>query len=368
MSATSQHNYPFAAAPDIIRAYQKDTYFQGVLLEQFSSILRNLFGSRIAQTHNAEARTFTELIYFGLTTLVGNRTLGEEYCNIIQITSSSRRLPSIDRRAAYIVSSVLLPYSLAKVLPAFRARVRLKLEANLRRKTARSSLHSALSIRDRVQAYILENLSTITSLSPIYAMTLSLFYFTGSYYHLSKRLFGLRYIFTKRLAPSDQRGTYEVLGVLLVLQMAVQGWLHLQNTLIDTVPPLGMNQSIPNVGASAMIDDIDVPIINSTIEDPLSSGRLLAQNFETRFELTTNTPLLKDKPRYDLQDPEMMGWIQGHQQRKCTLCLEQMKDPSVTTCGHIFCWTCIGSWLREKPECPLCRQGILGQHILPLRG
>lgn len=365
----SKYHYPFATAPDIIRANQKDSYFQGILLEQFSSILRRLYGSRFAHTHAAETRTFTELLYLGLTTFIGNRTLGEEYCSIIQISNSSRRLPAIGRRAAYILSSVLLPYSLAKILPAFRTRVRLKLEANLRRKAAGHHHHP--STRDRVQAYILENLSILTSPSPVYALTLSLFYFTGSYYHLSKRLFGLRYIFTKRVAPSEQRIGYEVLGVLLVVQMAVQAWLHLHKTLTTSMPSHGTIASIPNVGASAMIDGIDVSLshdINPTVEDPLSSAQLLAQGPRTNLETMTETPSLHGKARYDLEDPGMMAWIQGRQQRKCTLCLEPLKDPSVTTCGHVFCWTCIGDWVREKAECPLCRQGIMGQHILPLRG
>ncbi|KAG9720647.1 hypothetical protein KCU73_g14479, partial [Aureobasidium melanogenum] len=37
--------YPFASAPDIIRSHQKDAYFQGVLLERLSSVLRNLYGA-----------------------------------------------------------------------------------------------------------------------------------------------------------------------------------------------------------------------------------------------------------------------------------------------------------------------------------
>jgi len=45
-----------------------------------------------------------------------------------------------------------------------------------------------------------------------------------------------------------------------------------------------------------------------------------------------------------------------------------MKDPAVTTCGHVFCWQCASDWLREQPMCPLCRQSALVQHLLPLRG
>lgn len=358
----TKYNYPFAAAPDIIRSNQKDAYFQGVLFEQLSNILRRLYGSRFAHSYNLEARTFTELLYFGLTTLVGNRTLGEEYCDIIQISDASLRLPPFCRRAGYILSTVLLPYTLTKFLPAFRNRVRLKLEANLQQKSNVSNV----SFVQLLQSYLLNNLSNITSPSPIYALTLSIFYFTGSYYHLSKRFFGLRYIFTKRPVPSDQRVGYEVLGVLLVLQMAVQGWLHLFSTL--KTPTLSPAATGTLSERNAIFSRVAT---NLNHQNPLKSNNIVLAHehrSQSRLEATTHTPILGDHPRYDLQDGAMMGWIDGQQQRKCTLCLEELKDPSVTTCGHVFCWTCVGDWIREKPECPLCRQGVLAQHVLPLRG
>ncbi|KAJ9640447.1 peroxisome biogenesis factor 10 [Coniosporium tulheliwenetii] len=125
------------------------------------------------------AHTFAELLYLGLTTLVGNRTLGEEYCDIVQVEAEMGRLAGVWRRGGYILGSILLPYSLNR----------------------------------------------------IYAATLAAFYFSGAYYHLSKRLLGLRYIFTRRIQPSEQRVGYEVLGVLLVLQLGVQAYLHLQQTV-----------------------------------------------------------------------------------------------------------------------------------------
>lgn len=354
----TSYTYPYAASPDIIRSNQKDTYFQSILLEQLSTILRRLYGSRFAHKWDSEARTFTELLYLGLTTFIGNRTLGEEYCDIYQVENGSQKLPAIGRRAGYILSVVLLPYSLSKLLPSLRSRIRLRLEASLAR-TSKSSL------RYRLQTYILENLSTITSIStsPIYALSLSIFYFTGSYYHLSKRLFGLRYIFSKSIAPSEQRVGYEVLGVLLVLQMAVQAYLHVHST-ITTI--------LPTEGASAILDDgIEVGLLSNQEAQGTSDVEPTerADSSRLRISQTTHTPLPPTmNPRYDLSDASTLAWLQPKQQRKCTLCLEPMKDPSVTTCGHVFCWTCILDWVDEKPECPLCRQSVLGQHVLPLRG
>jgi len=369
-SSPSKNNYqyPFAAAPDIIRSNQKDTYFEGVLLERLSNILRKLYGARFSHKHTSEARTFTELLYLGCTTFMGNRTLGEEYCDIIQVEDDSLRLPSIFRRTTYIVSTVLLPYLLARTLPASRSLIRRSLEASLRKASTKRSDES--SYAQRLQSYVLAHLSTLTSPESLYALGLAIFYFSGAYYHIGKRILHLRYIFTKRLELSEKRVGYEVLGVLLVLQMVVQGWIYLQSTMQAKPPSLANAQVL--TGGSAVIDGgVEVSL------DPHTYGNNNDLLFESispsygvskdRLELNTHTPVL-EKPRYELKDNETMGWIEGRQQRKCTLCLEELKDPSATTCGHVFCWSCIADWIREKPECPLCRQGTLSQHVLPLRG
>ena len=345
------YNYSFATAPDIIRSAEKDRYFQDVLFDRLSSLLRRGRGSRFVQMRSTDIRTFADLVYFACTTLIANRTLGEEYCDIVQVESRGRRLPALRKRFAYIFASVLLPYTFGKLAPQLRNLLDTSWTANLQSEIQNKSLKPSLLYR--IKVCLLLNRDAITSTSLLYGVGTAVFYLTGTYYHLSKRLLGLRYIFTNNGQSPSEQTSYEVLGILLFLQLSVQAWLRGQQMLHAASKDFHNGDEICDL-SSGKIESFLPQIVTRSSEQAISP---------LEFAHTHAA----QHPHITLAEPTNLKWIQGMQQRKCTLCLEESKNPSVTTCGHVFCWTCIKDWIKEKPECPLCRQSIQAQHVLPLR-
>lgn len=264
--------FSFASAPEVVRSNQKDVLTELQLKSQFRELLHWLRGVRFVHAHADKIDAAAKSTYLIITTLMGSRTLGEEYVDLFYLTPW-RTLPSLSRRAAYVLFSSLAPIFGLRLL---RNRWFERAEK----------------------------------------LNLLIFYFFGSYYQLSKRLFGLRYALGHRRSMYDQHGGYQFLGVLMALRIVV--------SLVNNVSTW----------------------IHSDIEGETAESHNTVE--------------------VSLENSDVMSWIPA-QSRTCNLCLEPIKSPVTTLCGHIFCWSCATEWCRERPECPLCRQKCLEQQLLPLR-
>lgn len=48
----------------------------------------------------------------------------------------------------------------------------------------------------------------------------------------------------------------------------------------------------------------------------------------------------------------------------CTICLDPIEKPTLTACGHLFCYECLKMCLDNKKLCPLCKTNLEGKDIL----
>lgn len=303
-----------------MRAHQKDAYFELSFRQQVLDALHILKGQRFINTHPEEITVAAKTVYLLLTTLLGARTLGEEYVDLLYVSRSGRRLPKLLPKIGFVLSYALIPYILTRLARRFKPKE---------------------EQQGGVWRYLLSYHRVLDTLMNLH---IAVFYFQGEFYLVLKRLFGLRYVFGHNKDPKKLKntGNYSFLGGIILLQFAVKLLIQFKTNL-------------------------DSRKKSKTTEEPILGDRIqkMAQ-LEDLGRNITESDQLRKKLSTDLSDPRQLPYLPDSS-RLCMLCLSPMVDPLAASCGHIFCWDCIVDWVREHPECPLCRQQCQEQNLLPLR-
>ncbi|SCU81927.1 LANO_0B04588g1_1 [Lachancea nothofagi CBS 11611] len=329
---TNIHKLKFADAAAIVQAHQKDQQIEELLTSKLEDLIKRFKSQYIANAYSREISIGAKVLYLALTTLRGKRTLGEEYVDLIHVNRQGNLAANRSRRLLFILSYTLVPYALSKVVGLFSRHYNGDGEV----------VESVRGPPGSFFRFILENGILQKLLNAFTDINLILFYFKGSFYHISKRVFGLRYSVAHKVNESENRfsesssKTYRILGVIFLIQ-----------TLSRDLPPV-VRWFTQYMGKTAKNDMLSLSADDRTTL------------------LITGVPSFSQVEHIYLKDSSELQFIEA-ESRKCILCLEWMTDPSCGPCGHIFCWSCILNWCKERPECPLCRQACQMQSILPIR-
>ncbi|RDD44076.1 Peroxisome biogenesis factor 10 [Trichoplax sp. H2] len=204
-------------ADELVRSSQKDVYYLNWLKDIASDVSRGILGSRLWIKWQRELQILTELAYFGLSTLSGYQTLGEEYCYLIQVEDTRKSIPSFSRRLLMVLLSTLTPYLLEKLLS--------KLEKEIRSPELLRTLSEEDRRRLKLLIPVLKNL--ISLFQQIHTIS---FYFNGVFYHIAKRFTRIKHILVRE-TEKDQLAsiTYRILGWLSFIQLIISiiQWLPL---------------------------------------------------------------------------------------------------------------------------------------------
>ncbi|TCD68813.1 peroxisome bioproteinsis factor 10 [Steccherinum ochraceum] len=310
-------SFPFAQQAQMIRSNQRDLFQVSALREQTENVLRAWLGTRWLSRWDKEIEFLVKAGYYGLTIGAATQTLGEEYTGIWLRSTHDNRRPSPQLRAALI----LLP-----TLPSYVA----------------ARWGSSLSQDSKLQ--FLRNIPGI--LEVLSEVNLAIFYLRGTYYTLSRRLLGARYISSIPENPNARPPSYSLLGILLGVRLIYRLVTYLRSIGGQAEPAGGAKQT-PDGTQETYVDDVPV---SSFLGAPNPEGEpALPAEEDQRTALNIK----------QISEAQRAG-------RVCTLCLEERTASTATECGHLFCWNCIMGWGREKAECPLCRQSLTLTRLLPV--
>jgi SWI/SNF-related matrix-associated actin-dependent regulator of chromatin subfamily A3 len=81
---------------------------------------------------------------------------------------------------------------------------------------------------------------------------------------------------------------------------------------------------------------------------------MLKKTYETQMSESKYLFTILDK----MKKPEILD------EENCSICMDNLDNPAITACGHIFCYDCLKMCLGEKKRCPLCKADLTGKDLM----
>ncbi|KAA6428149.1 MAG: peroxisome biogenesis factor 10-like, partial [Trebouxia sp. A1-2] len=412
--------FPAAAQPDVVRASQKagiivipacrryteiftdlqDELYLHYLIDACHDAVRRLLGPRRAllwnrhasaafsapSTHR-ETAVVGQILYYSLTTGAGVQTLGEEYCDILQVTGQSlvMRFSGVATNPDAIPGRQNWHFGGGTAHPFCFMGITQSDEQYVHQPSWTVSL-------DRLMKKIAGRWRSLWQVLSQYSgaavrLHLALFYFYGLYYHWSKRATGkLLCPSNSCIAPEDKAqqdaehvyvpycNAYCIWGLLYrQCDVTFVGKASHHNTIqcyderyagvrYMFIGKLFEHRPSYHLLGVLLFIQLGITSASWAIRNLASLPGSASKSPE--IEPSSSTTRQKERKAVVLEDDSTLaalspvrlsegGEVSAY--RKCPLCLSMRQQPTATPCGHVFCWQCIAEWGNQKPECPLCR-------------
>ncbi len=393
---------PLADPLDIVLANEKDLFHVRELTKQCIDIVDGILGSHATAILKSEIKLFTGLAYYGLTTLRGAKTLGEEACDLTPVTpffahtiplsssssaSASGASPAVaaatavtdkvkqkgttiigflpvpvEQRILLLILSVILPY-LVNRIQSGGWKPLMKIFYRETAQDRANALRARLQQQQQHQQaeepnYHIEKLKEIgtfvlTTSSSFWILFqrfhLASFYFGEPFHTIPKRIADVWYVLSRK--PSGERQSYAVLGFIIYLQLSIIVLSAARKYIVNVSKILiSMSQYLANKLLSG--SESNENVTQSTT------------NADEREEATQNQDTYDANSMVPSLGPNQEAEYSGYNSAKCGICLSQMTNPACPPCGHLYCYQCIQEAVFTSSQCPHCRQETTPQSIL----
>lgn len=307
---------PYAPQADIVRAHAKDDEYIGILAGQLHEAASHFVRSTTLSHPRiiSFAAKALRILYYSLTPNGAVPTTpGEEYASTILVRHTHRQSPSVEfaQPRARAVAAAFDGVTRADVL-AFAA-----------------TLWRVLRIR---RAF--PRTAVSASADAVAQLHLALFYWRGGYYTIGQRIGGLRHLQTASdpTALSTDVGL-QLLSIVIIVQL--------------------VTDAVRSFRRAAR----RVSFARRLASPPTSTASSVPPRFAKSFARAVLSAVVWPEAAVLTAGPDVGqdGSSSGEEHRvgstpakKCVLCLEGIRDATLTPCGHVFCWECICNWCSSN--------------------
>jgi len=181
---------------------------------------------RTASSYKDELLLLTDFFFFGVSSFIGRQTLGEEYCDIMQVKQNRLTSLFLSERFLLLMWQVLMPYVFNRIIKKLTVLTQPQVSQN----------NDLIQISESTKESLTKHLPKIISFIDILKrLHIAIFYFSGIYYDIAKRFARVQYIYMRKF---EERPTYAILGFLIFAQFGISLLVFLKEALISKKPEI----------------------------------------------------------------------------------------------------------------------------------